>query len=635
MPELKDPKQFIENTALIIDQMRRQDYWKNESTGIGTDYDRQARTRQANRARPSDKELEAFYIDNDIASTVVDRVAEEAIRQGYSLSYEGVAPGEAEDIVKWAESKYQVASHLLQGRKWSRLFGGAGVMIGADNGKDLIEPLEEGYEISFLRPFSRLDMETTLWYNEDEDVLTQKFGIPAIYRVIMKSGGAGVHLAQAHETRFHILQGILTTKDRFIDNNGWGDSVLTRVLDTLRRFDSSWISVMSLLTDSSIPIYKIKDFMAHLESDQLDALIARLSMIDQQKNNLRPIIMDADSESYERVAAELTDVGTVLQNTMIRMSAASKLPVSILFGQAPAGLNASPEGDLRNFYDKVDVERKENFRPALLHIYRMLLAQKSSPLKGKVPECLTIEFPSLWQTDPVQAATLYQMISTADGVYMANHVVDPAEVAIARAANAQTFGFPAIDVGPRKEFLKLMRNPEGIVTGAGELPGSINLPSNALIPRNELGRGQGEETGAPTSLSVESEPQKAALSGAQIKSLESLVEKVAQGALPKSAAVAIVMASFPIEQAAAEAIFADLDDLYAESSAEERAELRALPFGGINPGNDGKVEEGEEVPEEGEEEQEPPVPPEPDPRADFGTALSALLDGKDIEISYT
>ena len=601
-----------ENAAKLYDSLqKREDYWINQSTGVGTDKDRHRNMQQFRSARPTDEELEAYYVDNDIAATIVDRVPEEGMRQGYTLKFEGEKLGEAAEIVRWGEEKYSVGNTILQADKWARLFGGAAVLYGADNIKSLEEPLTEGYEVEFIRPVARTDMDTALWYNSEEDVLTNKYGKPEVFRTTFRSGGASASPTPIHESRFHIIQGVLSTQRRFIENDGWGDSVLTRVIDILKRFDGSWISVMHILTDSSVPVYKIKDLMSLLESDQIEALLSRMSLIDQSKNNLRPIVLDADGESYERVASQLTDVASVLQNSMVRMSGAAKLPVSILFGQAPAGLNASPEGDLRNLYDKVDVERKEKFGPALLAVYSMLLSQKTSPTKGRVPKGLTVEFPSLWQADPIQAATLYQMMSTADGVYIANQVMDPEEVAVFRAETAQPFGFPRIETELRKDLLDSLNNADALAeTLPSGMPGGKNLPSNA-VRRRGVGPDTAEEGGAPTGLTVETEPQKASLSGGQIKAIQDLVQTVASGTLPTSAAKSIILASFPIEQAAVDAIFADVDDVYEESTAQERAELRAMPFGGLNPGNDGVEEEGgdeNKEPEENEEEASAEVP---------------------------
>lgn len=465
------------------------DYWTNTNTGIGsTTYDRHRNMRQVASVALPDVELETYYVENDIAATVVDRVVLDAMRQGYGVNFEGIGAGQSEEIVRWAESQYKLGSNIVKARQWGRLYGGAGLFIASDNGKELTEPLTPGFKIELLRPYAKPDLDVALWYDDRDDLLTPKFGRPAVFRARARSGGAGYFHTNIHESRFQLFFGIETTTQRFIEQRGWGDSVLMRVIDVLKRFDGSWISIMQLLTDASVPVYKIKELMELLGSGNLDTLMDRLRTIDIQKNNNRPILLDADGESYERVPAQFTEVANILQNAMIRLSAAAQMPVSILFGQAPAGLNATPEGDLRNWYDRVGAERRECLGPALVDVLKLLLAQSDSPTKGKVPDHLEIIWPSLWQSDPVQQATLYQMVATADGIYMANQVLKAEEVAVARAATASTFGFPqGINVELRKEILEQLETPEDLVAtpnapATNGLPDAGKPPSNARPP---------------------------------------------------------------------------------------------------------------------------------------------------------
>ncbi|MFQ8761936.1 MAG: anti-CBASS protein Acb1 family protein [Intestinimonas sp.] len=47
------------------------------------------------------------------------------------------------------------------------------------------------------------------------------------------------------------------------------------------------------------------------------------------------------------------------------LSGASRIPVTKLFGRSPAGMNATGESDLRNYYDYVDTLREAKLRPIL------------------------------------------------------------------------------------------------------------------------------------------------------------------------------------------------------------------------------------------------------------------------------
>ena len=63
-----------------------------------------------------------------------------------------------------------------------------------------------------------------------------------------------------------------------------------------------------------------------------------------------------------------------------------------LFGRSPAGMNATGESDLQNYYDYVDTLRESKLRPIL----QQLLPVLAMSAWGCVPEGLDILFPPLW-----------------------------------------------------------------------------------------------------------------------------------------------------------------------------------------------------------------------------------------------
>ena len=63
-----------------------------------------------------------------------------------------------------------------------------------------------------------------------------------------------------------------------------------------------------------------------------------------------------------------------------------------LFGRSPAGMNATGESDLQNYYDYVDTLRESRLRPIL----QQLLPVLAMSAWGGVPDGLDITFPPLW-----------------------------------------------------------------------------------------------------------------------------------------------------------------------------------------------------------------------------------------------
>lgn len=71
-------------------------------------------------------------------------------------------------------------------------------------------------------------------------------------------------------------------------------------------------------------------------------------------------------------------------------------------GRSPAGMNATGESDLKNYYDYVDTLRESKLRPAL----EQLLPVIAMSAWGSVPENLDISFPPLWTPTASETAQI-------------------------------------------------------------------------------------------------------------------------------------------------------------------------------------------------------------------------------------
>ena len=73
-----------------------------------------------------------------------------------------------------------------------------------------------------------------------------------------------------------------------------------------------------------------------------------------------------------------------------------------LFGRSPAGMNATGESDLKNYYDYVDSQREAKLRPAL----QKLLPVLCMSAWGFVPDDLDFTFPPLWTPTATETAEI-------------------------------------------------------------------------------------------------------------------------------------------------------------------------------------------------------------------------------------
>ena len=65
----------------------------------------------------------------------------------------------------------------------------------------------------------------------------------------------------------------------------------------------------------------------------------------------------------------------MIQEFATLVSAAADIPTTRLFGRSPAGMSATGESDLRNYYDRVKTVQEMDVYPALAPIDWLMVAE--------------------------------------------------------------------------------------------------------------------------------------------------------------------------------------------------------------------------------------------------------------------
>ena len=73
---------------------------------------------------------------------------------------------------------------------------------------------------------------------------------------------------------------------------------------------------------------------------------------------------------------------------MMDVSGAAEIPVTKLFGRSPAGMNATGESDMQNYYDVIEEKQESQLRP----IFDKLLPVIYISTLGAVPDDFSYEF---------------------------------------------------------------------------------------------------------------------------------------------------------------------------------------------------------------------------------------------------
>src|SRR5690606_13578077 len=120
-----------------------------------------------------------------------------------------------------------------------------------------------------------------------------------------------------------------------------------RVYDVIRDFCSGYAGAAATLADFSVGVIAIQNLAEMLAADQEGLVLKRLEMLDMARSIARAVFMDAEKERFEYVSRSLAGMPETLDRLALRLSAGTGIPVTLLMGQSPAGLNATGASDIR------------------------------------------------------------------------------------------------------------------------------------------------------------------------------------------------------------------------------------------------------------------------------------------------
>jgi phage-related protein (TIGR01555 family) len=129
----------------------------------------------------------------------------------------------------------------------------------------------------------------------------------------------------------------------------------------------------------------------------------------------------------------LDGLQSVIQEYQTALSAASNIPVVILFGKSTTGLNATGAGDLESYYGVVSHIQQVIAKPALEKLTAMLYIQRS--YTDKIPDTWKLCFNPLWVPSETEQAITNKTNQEANAAevnmlmtLLNNSIISPEEI---------------------------------------------------------------------------------------------------------------------------------------------------------------------------------------------------------------
>lgn len=352
--------------------------------------------------------LESMYRSSWVVGQAVDVVADDMTREGINM--QGLSGPEETEELNQVLDNLQVWDKLNETIKWSRLYGGAIAVMMID-GQNVSTPLNSK-TVAKGQFKGLLVLDRWMVQPDLQDLVTDygpDYGMPKFYDVVTDS--VGLVNQRIHYSRVLRLDGVKLPYWQSMAENLWGQSVIERLEDRLTLFDSATLGAGQLVYKAHLRTYKVKGLrkIIAMGGSAYNALVKQIQQIRMWQSNEGMTLMD-DEDTFETHQYSFSGLDSILLQLGQQLSGALGIPLVRLFGQSPAGLNATGESDLANYYDNINQQQEGRMRSPL---HRLLEVVSQSALGKPLPTSFKFDFASLWQIDDEKKAGIAEKVVNA------------------------------------------------------------------------------------------------------------------------------------------------------------------------------------------------------------------------------
>ncbi|WP_151965462.1 DUF1073 domain-containing protein [Acinetobacter soli] len=385
--------------------------YTNFVSNIGTERDKAAAGKFIRKDIDEDQ-LEAVY-QNWLARRIVNRPASDMLRAGWF--YEGI---QGDDLKRLEEAckTLQLDQVLLSGLILSRLYGVVYILLGTADGSNLDQPLD----ISKLGT-GRLEFFT---------VLKKKYITPDKSRYLPPSECNGLlkqpefydmKIGNEAKKRVHHSRLIRIAHADVVNEEP--QSILQEVFEDLLDHASVKRGSASLVHESKIDVIRTPNLVDKIKED-MKGVMERFMSVGLLKSLNGMLVLDKEEE-YDSKTYNFAGLPDMMREFSVQTAGAADIPYTILFGQSPAGMNATGEHDTRNYYDSIATKQEWDLKPILMKFLSIIC---QSTFGRQFPD-LNVVFNPLWQLSGKIRAEVEKFNAERDEKYLNMGILTEPQIA--------------------------------------------------------------------------------------------------------------------------------------------------------------------------------------------------------------
>ncbi len=343
-----------------------------------------------------------LYAKGGLFGNIVDKPAETAMSKGL------IVKGDIDDVIDSEIDRLKLIPAMTDALRWSRLFGGAAIVPIMDDG---LLNTEINYEnigrIAELRVFD-IDQISALPARY-LDARHPNFGQPIYYEIDLGGNSRVV----CHESRIIEVCGdpLPRSYRQSASLLPWaGRNAVDEAYRLILDYREALTLAKNILKRKQQAIHKMQGLADAIQAKQEAAVQARVGMVDKARGILNTVVVDSEDE-FTVQDTNLAGIKEVINEFQVALSACTGMPVTILFGRSPGGLNSTGDADFETYHDMVEGDRRTKAQPALERLISLIWAQKT--VTQKKPDRWTIIWPPLEQLSEKEQAEVEKTKSDA------------------------------------------------------------------------------------------------------------------------------------------------------------------------------------------------------------------------------
>ncbi len=200
-------------------------------------------------------------------------------------------------------------------------------------------------------------------------------------------------------------------------------SVLQEVYEDLLDHAAVKKATASLVHESKIDVIRTPNLVDKIKED-MKSVAERFLSVGLLKGLNGMIVLDKEEE-YDSKSYSFGGLPDLMREYSIQTAGAADMPYTILFGQSPAGMNATGEHDTRNYYDSIATKQIWSLKPFMMKLLRVIV---QATFGRQIPS-LDVVFNPLWQLDAKVRSEVEKANAERDSKYLEMGIITEPQIA--------------------------------------------------------------------------------------------------------------------------------------------------------------------------------------------------------------